>query len=238
MEKKKTTRKLWFRGVKKFLGLIIKKPEFIFLGGSMEDLDKQMLFITNHVAASAPLTLELYGPHPFRFWGTFEMNSNLITVYKYLSYTYYHKKKHWNLFAARMFCLIAAPLVSLFYRGLQLISTYPDIRLLQTIRESAKVIRENQSLVIFPEHSVDGYHDELTFFHSGFLLMAEKCLKMGYDLPMYLAYLRKSDRKYIIDKPIKLSELLSTGEDREALAERIRLRINELGKMQFPTAEA
>lgn len=228
-ETKKYNRKPWFRKLKGILRLFIKEPKFVFLGEKMQE---RAFFLSNHVGASAPLALELYAERPFRFWGTYEMNSNLGVVYHYLSYTYYHKKHHWGLWPARFFCLIAAPLVWLFYRGLNLISTYPDMRFRNTIRESIKVLKEDQSIVIFPEHSAEGYFDELTLFHSGFVLMAEKCLKAGMDLPIFLAYYRKQDRRYIVDKPIRISELLKLGKTREAIAEHLRVRCNELGRME------
>ena len=34
--------------------------------------------------------LELYADFPFRFWGTSEMNSGLIKMYKYQSKVYFH----------------------------------------------------------------------------------------------------------------------------------------------------
>ena len=73
------------------------------------------------------------------------MNSGLKSVYKYLSEIYFHKKKHWNIHLSRIFCVIAAPIVNLFYKGLDLISTYPDGRLLNTIKESIKVLENNKN---------------------------------------------------------------------------------------------
>jgi len=224
----KPNRKPWFRRLKVILRWFIKEPEFVYLG---EEMEEQSFFLSNHVGASVPLAMELYSKLPFRFWGTYEMNSNVIEVYKYLSYTYYHKKKHWNLFASRLFCLIAAPLVWIFYRGLNLISTYPDMRFHQTIKESLNVLKDDQSLVIFPEHSADGYFDELILFHPGFVLMAEKCLKAGMDLPVFLAYYRKPERRFIVDKPMRISELVKIADTREAIAEKLRVRCNELGRM-------
>jgi len=226
----KYNRKLWFRRLKTLLRLFIKEPEFVYLGEEMKD---QAFFLSNHVGSSVPLAMELYSNVPFRFWGTYEMNSSLPTVYRYLSYTYYYKKQHWNLTLARLFCLIAAPLVWVFYRGLNLIPTYPDMRFHKTIRESLDVLKDDQSLVIFPEHSADGYFDELVLFHPGFVLMAEQSLKAGMDLPVFLAYYRKPERRFIVDKPMLISELLKIGETREAIAEKLRIRCNELGRMKL-----
>lgn len=95
------------------------------------------------------------------------MNSGLKSTYNYLTNNYYTKKKHWNLHLARIFCLIAAPLCNLFYKGLNLISTYPDTRFRKTLKESIKTLQSGTNLIIFPEASENGYFDELTLFHEG-----------------------------------------------------------------------
>ena len=74
------------------------------------------------------------------------MNSNLASLYKYQTRQYYHEKKHWPLWAARLFCLLASPLTWLFYRGLKLISIYPDSRLRTTIKESIQTIKDKLEL--------------------------------------------------------------------------------------------
>ena len=100
-------------------------------------------------------------------------------MYKYQSRVYFHEKKHWSLFGARMFCLIASPLTNMFYKGLNLISTYPDGRFKNTIKESLEAIKNGENVVIFPEVSTNGYLAELEGFHEGFVLLAETCLKRG-----------------------------------------------------------
>jgi 1-acyl-sn-glycerol-3-phosphate acyltransferase len=234
MGKSGDNRSLWFRHFKSVLRLFVRKPKFVYLGKNMEG--QQAFFLSNHVGASAPLILELYGHHPFRFWGTYEMNSSLKEVYKYLSNTYFHQKKHMNLFLARCLSIVAAPVLYLFYRGLNLISTYPDARFRRTLRETLKTLRERQSIVIFPELSKNGYFDELKMFHAGFVLMAEKALKEGIDLPLYLAYYRKNEHRYIVDKPVMISELLRNNEPRKRIADRLCRRCNELGKMKLESA--
>lgn len=230
MNKYKDIRSPWFRNLKHVLRLFIRKPGFIYLGEKMDG--QQAFFLSNHVGAFAPLILELYGNHPFRFWGTYEMNSSPGEVYKYLSDVYFHQKKHMNLFVARCLSFFAAPFVYLFYRGLNLISTYPDLRFKRTLNETLKTLREKQSIVIFPEQSEDGYFDELKMFHNGFIFIAERALEEGMDLPVYLAYYRKRDHKYIVDRPVMISELLRDKEPRARIAERLCRRCNELGKIK------
>ena len=143
---KDKTRKKWFKIFKGFLKVFIRKTEFIFLN---EKLDGPYIILSNHSAASGPLGYEIHYQDPFRFWGTFEMNSGLKSTYNYLTNNYYTKKKHWNLHLARIFCLIAAPLCNLFYKGLNLISTYPDTRFRKTLKESINTLQSGTNLIIF-----------------------------------------------------------------------------------------
>lgn len=231
-EKKfKQKRKPWFRGMKRFLKIKYKKSQFIYLG---EKPTQGSIILSNHVGTDAPMTLEIYADFPIRFWGAYEMNSGLKKMYKYQSEVYYHEKKGWNLHCARLFCLIASPLTNLFYKGLNLISTYRDIRLRTTLDESFTAIVDNcENIVIFPEDSSEGYLDEMKGFHAGFVMLAEKCLSAGIDLPIYACYFKKKTHQYIFDAPVKYSELKAQLGNREAIAEHLCMRCNTIGKMKF-----
>ena len=232
MKKKRTknVRKKWFEFVKKIMRLFIKESEFVYLGDKIEN---NSIVLSNHVGTSAPLAWELYGDVAFRFWGASEMNSRLIKLYKYQSRVFYHEKKHWNLHLARLFCLIASPLTYMFYKGLNLISTYRDMRFRTTISESIRTLEDGKNLIIFPEISDKGYLDELEGFHQGFVLLAEICHRRGIDVPIYVSYFRKSDFTYIFDAPVRYAELAEKCGNRGEIARYLCERCNELGKMHF-----
>ena len=221
-------RSKWFKGLTSFMKLFIKKPHFKYIGDKIED---GSLILSNHVGTSAPLALELYLNQPIRFWGAWQMNASLGKVYGYQTKAYYHEKKHWNLFLARLFCIIASPLTWIFYRGLRLIPTYKDSRLRRTLSMSIEAIKNKESVVIFPENSEKGYLDKLEGFFGGFVLLAKLCLKEGIDLPIYLAYYKKSEKVYVIDKKIMFSELISTGLAQEEIAKKLCDRVNELADL-------
>ena len=226
--KKRKNRSLIFRGFTNIMKLFIKKPEFKYVGEKIED---GSLILSNHVGTSAPLAIELYLNQPVRFWGAWQMNGNLFQVYGYQSKIYYHEKKHWNLFLARLFCIIASPLTWLFYRGLRLIPTYKDSRLRKTLSMSVEAIKNKESVVIFPEDSAKGYLDKLEGFFAGFVLLAKLCMKEGIDLPIHLAYYKKSEKVYVIDKKIMFSELVDSGLTQEEIAEKLCNRVNELADL-------
>ena len=225
-------RKWWFRFMKKLMLGRYKEPRFVYLG---EKIGNGGVILSNHEGTDAPMSLEIYLDKPVRMWGAHEMNSGVVKMYKYQSRVYYHEKKHWNLHLARLFCLIASPLTNLFYKGLNLISTYRDVRFRKTIRESIEALKAGDNIVIFPEDSAKGYLEELEGFYAGFVVLAEVCKKQGMDLPIYVSYFRKKDLTYIIDAPVLYSELSKNGETKEEISRRLVNRCNELGKMQFET---
>lgn len=223
---KNKVRKKWFKNLKGFLKLFIKKTNFIYLG---DEIKEPSIILSNHSAASGPLGYELYFPKTFRFWGTHEMNEGLKSTYKYLTETYYHKKKHWNIHLARLFCIIAAPLCNLFYKGLNLISTYQDARFRRTLRDSINTLNDGHNLIIFPEASENGYFKELTQFHEGFVVFLEYCRKHNLNLPVHIAYFRSDEKVCVLDHPVKVNELLDLGLSRKELAYKLKERCNELG---------
>lgn len=230
-EKVKKERKLWFKGLKQVMRVKYKRPTFVYLDG--QEFQNGAIILSNHEGTDAPMSLEIYCPAPLRMWGTHEMNSGLKTMYRYQSQVYYHEKKHWNLHLARLFCLIACPLTNLFYKGLNLISTYRDSRLRETLRESIAALKKGEDIVIFPEDSTEGYLEELKGFHKGFMVLAETCLKQGIDVPIYVTYYKKKERVYVIDKPILYSKLKEKFATREEINSHLLNRCNQLGKMEF-----
>ncbi len=226
----KDIRKPWFRFIKKIMRLFIKPTEFVYLG---EKINQPTIILSNHVGTSAPLAWELYGNLPFRFWGAYEMNSGLIRLYKYQTRVYYHEKKHWNLHLARLFCLIASPLTYMFYRGINLISTHKDIHFRHTISESIETLESGKSVIIFPEISDKGYLDVLEGFHQGFTMLGSILLRKGSDMPITVAYFRKDEKRYVVDRPIMLSDIFKDGASREDIAKLLCDRCNDLGRMDL-----
>jgi 1-acyl-sn-glycerol-3-phosphate acyltransferase len=239
MKEKKATgqqnRKTWFKLLKKLMVGRYKRPQFVYLG---KVFGNGGIIVSNHEGTDAPLSLELYCDQPVRFWGAAEMNSGLIAMYKYRTKVYFHQRKHWNIWLARLFCLIASPLTNLFYKGLNLISTYRDVRFVKTLRESVSAIRAGENVVIFPEDATKGYLAELEGFFPGFVMLAEVCYRKGIDVPIYVTYFRKKELTYVVDAPVYYSALRAEGGTREEIAKRLLLRCNELGRMPLDALKA
>ncbi|MBQ8831269.1 MAG: hypothetical protein IJ017_06690 [Oscillospiraceae bacterium] len=223
-------RKTWFRIVKKILRLFVKEPRYIFLGDKAE---AGSIILTNHVGPSAPITNELYSDMPVRLWGAHEMNVSFKSAYKYQTEIYYHQKKHWNIYLAKVLCLIITPLTYMYYKGINLISSYGDVRFRKTLSESLATLESGTTVVIFPEKSDNGYFKVLTGFYPGAVMFLQYCQKHGINAPVFVAYLNKETRQYIFDTPKTVDELLSLGLSRTELADMLCARCNELGTMKF-----
>ena len=106
-----------------------------------------------------------------------------------------------------------------------------------TLRESVEALKNGDNIVIYPEDSTKGYLEQLEGFHPGFVSLAEVAKKRGMDVDIYVTYFRKKDRLYIVDRPVKYSELTRNGETREEVVEKLLTRCNELGRMEFSIPE-
>ena len=120
----------------------------------------------------------------------------------------------------------------MYYIGLELISTYRDVRFKNTLKQSIDALKQGHTLVIFPEISDKGYLKELEGFHQGAFMLLECCKKQGLNVPVYVAYYKKDTKQYIFDAATSVDGLLSQGLSREALAQQLCDRCNELGRME------
>ncbi len=222
--------KIYFRALKSIMRVRYKPPRFAFLAEPFPD---GSLIISNHEGTDAPMALEMYLDRGFCMWGAHEMNSGLRSLYAYQTKIYYHEKKHWNIHLARLFCLLASPLTHLFYSGLDLISTYRDMRFRKTLKESLAALETGKSIVIFPEHSEKGYLPELEGFYEGFAAFAEYAARKGIDVPIVVSYYRKKENTYVFDAPVPYSELVRIHTTRERIVAALLARCNELGKLSL-----
>ncbi len=221
-------RKPFFCCFKQFLKLFIRKPKIVSLGGVPE---KRAIVVSNHSAASGPLTLELYYPNFFIPWGTYEMCQNYRGRFRYLNEIYYRKKKKLPAPVSFVFAAVAAAVTRGVYKGMSLLPSYPDARLLGTVRKSIQILDDGKSVLIFPENSSDGYKEILTEYYPGFAFLAKTYRRLrNVDLPVYNCYFHKKKRLLIIDRPVYLKELFDRGMDEREIAAYFKDRVNALAR--------
>ncbi len=225
---KKQTRKSWFRGFKSFLSIFVRRPKVINLG---DDLLTNAIYISNHSGATGPVTHELYLDVPFYAWGTNEMCFSVRERWNYLLHVYYHQKKHLNYFLSFLASIFALPATTIFYKGMGILPTYMDARLFPTMKKSMSILKNGNSILIFPEDSSQGYFEELTYYYRGFVMLArlyERSQKE--EMPIVAMYLNKKQNTLVIDKPKYLSEFNDMDMTDDEISEWFKDRTNQLNK--------
>ncbi len=215
-----------FACVKAVLRIFCRKPRLVDLAGT---LPPHCIVIVNHSAKSGPLGMELYFPCATVKWGAHEMLGNFAMRRKYLKEVFYMRKQGYGRIRAGLLATFEAVFSPFIYRGMNVIGSYTDGRLTETIRKSEKAIACDMPVMIFPENSDGGYFEEMREFFAGFVLFALRHRQnTGEDLPIVPCYFHPKKRVLAIGKPEYAGTLADAGMDKREIAEHFRKKVNEL----------
>lgn len=231
----KKIRGISFRFLVGVVGFFTPRTKFVYLG---EKITEPSILLSNHAGVSAPFGFERFMKESLRMWGTYQMTKGYKSVKAYYTKIFL-KQKHPNYsnFRCKLLGALLSPLATWYYSGNTVIPTYPDARLIETIHESSETLDKGMSIVIFPEDSSNGYFEQLKFVFGGFAVLCERLYKKGRDVPVACCYYHKKKRVCVVDNPIKYSVLRGATFDRDALAERMMKRINELAYVELPQSK-
>ena len=210
-----------------FVRMKMKRPEIINLAGEIED---KSIIVANHSAKSGPPAFDIYFPTKTAKWGAHEMLGYYSQRKNYLRDILNIKKLKkkpgfMNSFSSAFMGLLNP----IPYRGMWIVPTYPDGRLIKTLRYSSELLDKNIPIMVWPENSNDGYKTVLKEFFPGFVMLAEKYYRAnGIDLPIYPCYYDVKKRIMIIDKPMYVQDMAKEGLNREQIAQRYCDAVNNL----------
>lgn len=225
---RKSNKKPFFRFVKSIVRIFKKKP--IIINGE-NILDEPCIYISNHAASYGPTNYELYFPTNFRMMGAYQMCATLKERWNYLYKIYFHQKRKVPKWLACIIATLITPFMIMFYKGMQIIPIYPDARFRRTIDEAINSLEKGVSVLIFPENSSDGYHDEIKGFFGGFWLIAKEYKKRyGKDLKIVSMYLYRKTNKIIVDIPRSYHDLEKNIKNHKEAAEYFLNNTNMLYK--------
>ena len=218
-----------WRVVKPILKLFgFRNIETINLAG---EIPKRCIFVGNHSGKSGPLGYDMYLPTFTVKWGAYKMLGNYKERYEYLRNVLYLQKMHKGKFYATIKSLFEAIFSPFIYRGIKVIPSFPDARVLKTFSYSLNALDNDMAVMVYPEDSSDGYFDEPIKYLNGFVGLSEFYYKKnGEDLPVYPTYLHLKRKKLIIGKPLYVNKLKKEGLSRSQIAERFRQESNSLYK--------
>lgn len=220
-----------FGNLMKLIKVFKKAPTIYNL--NEEDLEEGII-ISNHSAASGPLTLSLYFPMFFIPWGTYEMTGTYKMRWNYLYHIFYQQKLGYGKFRAFLIATLFAIISKMLYKGMQLIATYPDTNFRKTIDNSIKHLKAGNSILIFPEDSNTGYHEHLIKYNNGFVYLSETYYnETNINIPVYPMYYHKILNAMIIGKKTDIKALRDKGLSRSEIADYFKDVTNDLGEQLF-----
>ena len=206
--------------------MVFKRPEIINTAG---ELPTNAIYVANHSAMAGPVVYNLYFPVPHAPWGAYPMLGGYKSRFRYLRDVYFIQKRGMNKAFASFLATFEACFSIWIYKGMHVIPSFPDGRLLKTLRISLDHIENNRAVMVFPEHSETGYHETLTGFSAGFVVLAERYKKLhGQDIPIYPIYYHKELNKMVVGKPHTLDEFKDKNMTRNDIANEFCKFTNQL----------
>lgn len=147
--------------VSKLLKGIYKKPQILNLN---EEISEKSILVANHSAMNGPVVYSLYFPLFHATLGAYQMLGNYKSRFRYLRDVYFVQKRGMKKFPATLIASFEAIFSIFFYRGMKVLPSYDDARVVTTIKNSIACIDANVPVMIFPEDSSTGYHEKLKSF--------------------------------------------------------------------------
>lgn len=218
-------RQPFFAVVKWVMRRFHKKIRTLSLDGT---LDEKCLYLVNHANKYGPVLYETYFPVYNVKWGAAPMLGKYGERKKYLRDVLYIQKNGYGRAKASFKAFFEAFFSQFFYKGMKMLPTYTDARLMKTVKKSVEVLNES-AVMIFPEDSNEGYFDEMRKFFPGFVLVMDQYFRKNKtDIPVRAVYYSKRRSLMVVDTPCYLQDFVKQGLDREGIAEAMRERVNAL----------
>lgn len=206
------------------------------LESQIENLPDKAIIVSIHAAKKGPIAIATSYPKFSAMWGHHGMLGSYKERFSYLRNVLYIQKMHKNKFVATFKALYEAVFSIFIYKGMKIIGTYTDMRLLSTIRNSIGVLDEGASVIIYPEDSSEGYFDEMRSAFPGFVMLAETYYnKKGEDVPVIPAYISTKKKRFIVGEPKYVHEMQKAGLSRQEVADKFKEEINELYRKYIVT---
>lgn len=184
MEDKKTP---WLYKVIYFLVWLFS-PKYKIVGA--EKLPKEpCVIVGNHSQMYGPIAAEIYTPGKHYVWCAGElMNKDEAADYAYRDF--WSNKPESVRWFFKLLSRLIPPLSVLIFNSAHTVPVFHDTRLITTYRESIELLKQGNSMVIFPEH-YDEHNNIVHDFQDKFIDLARFYYKKtGVELsfvPMYLA---------------------------------------------------
>ena len=207
--------------------LLYPAPEF----SGLENLPKgcPCIIVGNHAHTYGPFYMELYLPCERAIWCIGEiMDPQEAADYAFKDF--WSRKPLWCRWVYRLLSYVFALLSVAVLKHAHCIGVYKDSRLLSTMRESIRHMKQGDNIVIFPEHEVT-YNDIVWEFQQGFVdLAAVYTRQTGEPVDFVPMYIAPKLKRVCLGKPIAFDPKASLDAERDRVCHALMDEITDMAR--------
>ena len=134
-----------------------------------------IVFVANHEKNYGPAIMQLFFPISYRPWIIYNMLDEDVCK-PYIQETFFDKRLKWPRWLSKPLVALLTPLLVRLMQATHPVPVYrgrPD-RIVETFRQSIKVLEGGENLLIFPEKpEAEPFTKEVNEFFEGFLYLAK-----------------------------------------------------------------
>ena len=207
-----------------FMSIFLHRPKII---NHNEKIPIDGMLVGPHMGKWGPFYLSQHFPTKIAVIGAHPMLGSYKERWKYLRNVLYIQKQHRGKVFSTIKATFEAAFSKFMYKGMHVIPSYEDMRLLHTVHDTAGTIDNCLPVIIFPEYSDLGYQRVLSQLHDGYIVINKfVSKKREKETPIYPFYVNVRRKILVIGKPYYLSEL--KGKTNSEINAYTCERINEL----------
>ncbi len=191
------------------------------------------VIVGNHAHMYGPIAAELYIKDNHHIWCAAQM-MELKEVPAYAYQDFWSMKPWYIHWYYRLFSYLVAPLCVLVFNNANTIPVYHDARVMITFRQTLRLLRKGEKIVIFPEHTVP--HNNIVYdFQDRFIDLAQMYYRITQKemcfVPMYTAPKLK---KMVLGQPIRYRAGEPPEQERLRIKEELMDAVTRLGRSLPP----
>lgn len=195
--------------------------------------DDGAVIVGNHAHMYGPIAAELYLEGDHHIWCAAQMMA-LKEIPAYAYQDFWSMKPWYTHGYYRLLSYLVAPLCVLVFNRAHTIPVYHDARVMITFRQTLRLLRDGEKIVIFPEHTVP--HNNIVYdFQDRFIDLAQMYYKITQKelcfVPMYIAPKLK---KMVLGTPIRYRAGEPMEQERQRIKEELMAAVTHLGRSLPP----
>ena len=187
------------------------------------------IIVGNHAQINGPIIAEMRSPFPHYTWCIGDM-LHLKEFPSYAFQDFWRYKPKWTHWFYKMLSYILAPLGTYIFKNADVIGVYNDMRTVSTFKNSTKILKEGNHLIVFPEKH-EAFNHIINEFKDKFVDLARLFHKeTGKELSFVPMYIAPKLKTVIYGKPIKFNNNINIGEERKKVCDYLKSEITILAQ--------